>query len=97
MNRSRIVEVDYHEFLTNLRLATDAGAVIDPSDKQQWKAYVREHAVKEAACMSYARARGEKVKATIITDGGAWDGFYVYSPDEEFSLKYEPARSEDPE
>ena len=89
MGRARIVDVDYHQFRQQLMAAGESDGRIEPSDKQRWKAYVREHDVKEASCMSYARGRNEKISAAIINNGGSWDGYYVYSEEEEFCLKFE--------
>jgi hypothetical protein len=82
--------------MINLRAAAESGGEIEPSDKQRWKAYIRQYDVKEASCMSYARARSDDVSAAIINDGGPWDGYYVYSRDEEFCLKFEPATRDEP-
>ena len=90
MPRSRVVEVDYHPFQTELQIATGAGHRIEPTDKERWATYIRDHEVKEAACASVVRARGgSKVRAVIIDDEGPWAGYYVFAPDEELCLRFE--------
>ena len=90
MARPKVKEVDYFQFLEQLKLAGDAGRRIDPADKARWKAYVQSRGIQEAATMVFAKAKAEVVKSAII-DGGDWDGYYVYGPDDHLCLKYVPA------
>jgi hypothetical protein len=90
MARSRVVEVNYHEFMTALRTAAEKGTRIERTDKARWNAYVKDHGVHEASCRRIATGRGSgDVKAVIINDEGDWDGFYVYSPDDQMCLKFQ--------
>ncbi len=89
MARPQIVEVDYFEFLEALKIAADQGRRINAADKTRWKAYIQEHKVKEASTMVFAKAKAETVKSVII-DGGEWDGFYAYAPDDSLCLKFIP-------
>jgi hypothetical protein len=89
MARSRLVEVNYHEFMTALRTAGERGTRIERSDKEGWAAYIKKHGVKEASARRVAAGRGSgDVKAVIINDEGDWNGFYVYSPDDQMCLKF---------
>lgn len=84
----RMVEVVYSEFWRQLEVAAESGGRIEHTDKQRWKAYVRENNVKEAASRVHAGALGEPIKAVIISNGGDWDGYYVYSASDEICLRY---------
>ena len=69
MARPRIVEVDYHQFRTQLQAAADTGGRIEKTEKVKWKAWVREHKILEASFMSYASEYGDGAKPVIIEDG----------------------------
>ncbi len=87
MARSRIQEVNYHVFMAELKRAADTGARIEPSNKADWKTFVRAHQVKEASFLSIASGKGEGFKPVIIRDGD-WSGYYLYSTIEQVSLKF---------
>lgn len=87
MGAPRLVDVNYHVFVQNLKMAADAGTRIEPKEKARWNEYIRTHKVLEASAMSYGKSRSETVKAVII-DGGEWDGYYIYSSDDQFCLKF---------
>jgi len=91
MGQPHIVEIDYQDFLRLLRRATDSKKKIDISDKEQWNRFVREHNVPEAGMVVKARAgaMSGKTKAVIIEGDGKADGYYIYSPDDLFCLKYD--------
>ena len=90
MARSRVVEVNYHEFMTALRTAGETGTRIERSDKARWSQYITEHGVHEASCRRIAAGRGSgDVKSVIIDSEGDWNGFYVYSPDDQMCLKFQ--------
>ena len=91
MDRPRIVDVSFYDLKTNMKRAADVKGLINPSDKEKWKAYVKEHGVKEATCLSFGRKKSDSVKPVIINAGGAWDGYYVYSDTDEVALKWVPA------
>jgi len=84
----RMVEVVYSEFWRQLEMAAESGERIEHTDKQRWKAYVREYNVKEGASRVHAGALGEPIKAVIIASGGDWDGYYVYSASDEVCMRY---------
>ena len=91
MGQPSIVEVDYHAFLVVLRRATDSNKKIEPSDKERWAQFVRQHNVPEAgmAVKAASGAMSGKTKAVIITGAGKSDGYYIYSKDDVFCLKYD--------
>jgi hypothetical protein len=89
MARPRIVEVDYFRFQQALRLAIDSGERIDPSDRQRWSNWVREHRVKEAAFKSFGQGMYEGLEPVIIDSEGQWRGYYLVSKSEETCLKWE--------
>ena len=94
MGQARILEIEYHDFLKILQRATDAKKKIEIADKGRWSNYVRQHKVPEAGMGVKARAgaMSGNTKAVIIDDAGADDGYYIYSSDDLFCLKFEPAR-----
>ena len=95
MNPPGIVEVEYQNFLRILRDATNAKQVIDKTNKEAWAAFVRKHQVPEAGMGVYAKAgaMSGKTQAVIIEGAGAADGYYLYSSEDKFCLKYEVGQS----
>jgi len=89
MSPPRIVEVDYHQFMSALQRAADTGGRIEKTDKARWKAYTREHKILEASFLSIAASYGDGGKPVIIDAGGEWDGYFVYSDSDLFCLKFE--------
>jgi hypothetical protein len=91
MGQPRILEIPYQEFLTTLRRATDLRRKIDPSDKERWDRFVREHGVPEAGMgvKASAGAMSGKTKAVIIDGDGKADGYYLYSAADLFCLKFD--------
>jgi hypothetical protein len=90
MDRPRIVDVNFYDFKTSLKRAADLGGRIEPSEKEKWQAYVKEHQVKEASCLVFGRSKSESIKPVIINSGEDWDGYYVYSDEDEVALKWVP-------
>jgi hypothetical protein len=80
-------EVVYSELMKQLKAAALAGGRIERDQKEQWNAYIREHGIPEAACRVHAKALSDPLKAVIISTGGDWDGYYVYSPSDEVAMK----------
>jgi hypothetical protein len=91
MGQPRILEIKYQEFLVILRHATDSRKKIDIADKDRWNNFVREHNVPEAGMGVKARAgaMSGKTKAVIIEGDGKADGYYIYSSEDLFCLKYD--------
>ncbi|MDJ0656475.1 MAG: hypothetical protein QNJ40_20105 [Xanthomonadales bacterium] len=89
MPRARVQEVDYFEFRRYLQTAIDCGHRIEPREREAWAAYVREHDVKEVVMKQWSR-RFEKSETVIIDMGGdTWDGYYVFSSQDETAYKWE--------
>lgn len=88
MRRAHMKEVNYYEFQTHLQQATDKGCRIEKSQKEAWKKYIREHDIKEVAATSIGNMQFESVTPVILNCSESWDGFYVYSVDQEAVLKY---------
>ena len=91
MGQPRIIEIEYHDFLTILQHATDSKQRIDKTDKEHWNGFVRKHKVPEAgmAVKAKAGAMSGNTKAVIIEGAGATDGYYIYSSEDLYCLKYD--------
>lgn len=91
MGQPRIIEVPYQEFLAILRRATDLKKKIDTVDKERWNKFVRENKVPEAGMAVKARAgaMSGKTKVVIIEGAGTTDGYYIYSSEDQYCLKYD--------
>ncbi|MGD8375419.1 MAG: hypothetical protein PVF68_04700 [Acidobacteriota bacterium] len=89
----RIVPVDYFAFRAALKRAGDAGQRIDPTQKHEWDAYVRKHNIPEAGMRKRAEKEtmGDDFQSVIIHGEDAWEGLYIYAPDEQFCLRFDPA------
>ena len=87
---SQIIEVEYQSFLRDLRVATDTKKKIEKGDKEAWMAFVKRHEVPEAGMTVHAmgKAMSGKIKSVIIDGVGRADGYYIYSTDDQFCLKY---------
>ena len=88
MSQVRIVEQNYFEFTNALRSASDRGNKLEPSAKTEWKAWVTEHRIQEAAFKSLADKKYEGMTPVIIDEDGPWQGYYMYTTDEEAVLKW---------
>jgi len=91
MGQRRIYEVQYTDFSAMLRVATNNGHKIEKPNKEAWMAWVQKHNVPEPAMWSRGKAGtlSGNVTGVIIDGAGEADGYYVYSPAEEFCLKFE--------
>ena len=91
MGQPRIIEVQYHQFLKILQQATNSKKKIDKTDKEAWMNFVRKHKIPEAGMgvMAKAGAMSGKTKGVIIDGAGASDGYYIYSSDDLYCLKYD--------
>lgn len=89
-----IFEVNYQEFLGIFRRATDLKKKIDPADKERWNKFVREHDIPEDGLMVKGKAgtMSGKIKLVIVDGFGKADGYYLYSTDDKFCLKYDLGR-----
>ena len=88
MARPKIVEVDYYQFSKRLRTAIDAGKRLEKSDQPEWDEFVAAQKVNEVAMASWGRSKFANTVPVIINDGGSWEGYYVYSTDDEACLKW---------
>jgi hypothetical protein len=88
MARPKIVEKDYYQFQQALRKAANDGKRIDSSDKERWKAWVKEHHIKEASFKSFGASMYENLQPVIIDFDNEWGGYFMYSPVEEVVLKW---------
>ena len=88
MSQIRIVEQNYFEFSAALRDASDTGNKIEPSDKERWKEFVKEHRIQEAAFKSLADKKFEDMMPVIIDNDTPWKGYYLYTTVEEACLKW---------
>lgn len=91
MGQAQINEVNYFDFLEILKHATNLGKKIEKTDKDRWTSFVRENKVPEAGLKVHAAAgvMSGKIKEVIIEGiKDTTDGYYLYSDDEQFCLKY---------
>ncbi len=91
MNQPRIIEVDYHDFLKTLRRVTNLKKKIEKADKAAWADFVRKYNISEPGMLARGKrgAMSGNIKTVIIDGDGASDGYYVYSADDLFCIKYE--------
>jgi hypothetical protein len=89
MARAKVVEFDYYEFVNLLRRATNAGARIEKSDAR-WSEFIKKNAINEVAATAIAKQKLESMTPVIIAEGGATDGLYFYSKNEEGCLRLVP-------
>lgn len=91
MGKRRIIEIHYPDFVRATQAAVRLKKKIMPSEKEAWQAYVRKHDVPEAGFRVHANAGTMlgKVDAVIIDGAGDIDGYYLYSADEQFCMKFE--------
>ena len=77
-----------YDFVNKLQCATDVGGKIEPTDKEKWGSYIKEHDIKEAAFLKSGAVKFSNVTPVIIDHSSDWDGIYIYSKDEEACLKW---------
>jgi hypothetical protein len=85
----RVKEVEFWSFLDALRAASDNHQKIEPKDKDAWKAYLKAHRMSEPMLEEFAKARFMEYQKVIIKADSEWDGFYIYSVDDEGALKWQ--------
>ena len=91
MGQRRIYEINYSEFSMILRNAIRENQVVEKGNKDAWMSFVRKHDVPEGAVLSRGKTgtMSGKVDSVIIEGAGSSDGYYVFSKDEQFCLKFE--------
>jgi hypothetical protein len=96
MGERRIYETQYSDLSGILRKPSNSSKKIEKSDKEAWMAYVKKHNVPEAAVLSRGKSgtMSGKLDVVIIDGAGASDGYYVYSADESFCVKFESGLEE---
>ncbi len=87
MGRPKIIEVEYHQFIAQLRKALNEGRRLEPSDQPAWDNYVAAREISEVAMASWGRSKFEEVEPVIISSRD-WAGYYVFSTTEEAVLKW---------
>lgn len=92
MGQRRIFEFNYSDFSMLLRKAAKMNHKIEKSDREAWANYVRKYNVPEAAVFSRGKTgtMSGNVEGVIIEGAGSADGYYVFSRDEQYCLKFEP-------
>jgi len=90
MNRPRIEDVDYYDFIRMLRQANDNRCIIEKTDKDKWAEYVAENGIRDVSLEAHAKVKFASGKPSLvaITMGSAWDGCYAYSKADEAAIKY---------
>lgn len=88
MAKSPFQTVLFHPFMAMLKRAAASGHRIEPAEKQAWSKYIREHRIPIAGLMVYGDALSESIRAVAIAGEGPDDGLYLYSEDDEVSVKF---------
>lgn len=86
---ARIKEVEFWGFKDALRRALDSGRKIEPSDKNEWRSYLRSRRMSEPMMEEFAKSRFMAFDKVIILDDPDWEGFYMYSDDDEGAIFWE--------
>lgn len=92
MSRPGIEEVNFHDFMSAVKTASDKGFLLERKDKEKWKEYVTENSVRDVSLEAHAKVKFSYGKPVLvaITKGPDWVGCYAYSKDDEAVLKYVP-------
>ena len=88
MAQVNVTEVDYFEFRRHLQTATNSHKRIEPSQKQQWKSYVREHKIREVVMKQFGRRFEKSVSVILDLGDDDWAGYYTYSEHDELVYKW---------
>ena len=86
---ARIKEVEFWAFNEALRSAFDMGRKIEPIDKDAWRSYLKKNRMSEPMMEEFAKSRFLDYRKVIILDDSEWEGFYMYSHDDEGAIKWE--------
>jgi hypothetical protein len=91
MGERRVIECHYPDFERDLRTATNQKHKIEPTNKAAWEAFVAKHDVPEPALKTKANAAtmSGRTEAVIIEGAGSIDGYYRFSRDERYAMKFE--------
>lgn len=85
----RIKEVEFWGFKSALRQAIDSGRKIEPLDKEPWRSYLKQHRMSEAMMEQFAKSRFMAFNRVVILEDPQWEGFYMYSDDDEGAIRWE--------
>lgn len=85
----RIREVEFWGFKDALQRANDSGRKIEPSDKDQWRSFLRTHRMSEPMMEQFAKSRFMAFKKVVIVEDPQWEGFYMFSDDDEGAIRWE--------
>jgi len=88
MAKSPFQTVLFHPFAAMLKRAAASGHRIEPVDKQAWAKHIREKKIPIAGLMVYGQSMSETIRAVVIDGEGAEDGLYLYSEDDEVSVRF---------
>jgi len=86
---ARIKEVEFWSFTEALRNAKAQGRKLEPLDKEEWRAYLKKHRMSEPMMEEFAKARFINYHKVVILDDQEWEGFYMYSNDDEGAIRWE--------
>lgn len=86
---ARIREVEFWSFKDALQRAYDSGRKIDPIEKDDWRGYLKSHRMSEPMMEEFAKSRFLEYQKVIIVDDPEWEGFYMYSDDDEGAIRWE--------
>ena len=92
MQRPRVEEVDFHDFMRILKSARDSRCVIEKADKEKWSKHVTENNIRDVSLEAHGKVRfanGAPTLVAIIMDSD-WDGCYAYSQADEAAIRYIP-------
>jgi len=85
---ARIKEVEFWSFKEALKQARDAGRKIDPVDKTAWRNWLKANKMSEPMMEEFAKSRFMSYSKVILTRDPVWEGFYMYSDDDEGAIRW---------
>lgn len=86
---ARIREVEFWAFKDALGRAQDTNRKLEPIDKDDWKAWLKSNRMSEPMMEQFAKARFISFNKVIILGDPDWEGFYMYSDDDEGAIRWE--------
>lgn len=92
MNRPRVEEVDFHDFMRVLKRARDSRSVIERTEADKWKAYVTENNIRDVSLEAHGKVKFVNGKPVLVAIkmGSDWDGCYAFSSADEAVIRYIP-------
>ena len=89
MAKVQINEIEFRDFNVALSEARTASNLLDErQDQKEWKNWVKTEKVKEASFRAISRNYYDDLQPVIIKDG-PWKGYYYYSTEYKFCLKWD--------